>query len=100
MSLLLKHAARFFGFGFGGFASLLAAILVSACGGGGGDGLSIGGSPSTLIATQIAEVQPDNDSDTSSVFVQLSNSNTPTTGAQVASDTTIHPSKGSNKGNP
>ena len=87
MSLLLKHAARFFGFGFGGFASLLAAILVSACGGGGGDGLSIGGSPSTLIATQIAEVQPDNDSDTSSVFVQLSNSNTPTTGAQVASDT-------------
>jgi|GEM_PF-2517254 len=87
MSLLLKHAARFFGFGFGGFASLLAAILVSACGGGGGDGLSIGGSPSTLIATQIAEVQPDNDSDTSSVFVQLSNSNTPTTGAQVTSDT-------------
>ena len=87
MSLLLKHAARFFGLGFGGFASLLAAMFVSACGGGGGDGLSMGGSPSTLIATQIAEVQPDNDSDTSSVFVQLSNSNTPTTGAQVASDT-------------
>ena len=85
MSLLLKHAARFFRFGFGGFASLLTAMLVSACGGGGGDSPLLGGSPSTLVATQIAEVQPDNDTDTSSVFVQLGNSNTPTTGAQVAS---------------
>lgn len=87
MSLLLKHGARFFRFGFGGFASLLAAMLVLACGGGGGDGPLLGGSPSTLVATQIAEVQPDNDTDTSSVFVQLGNSNTPTTGAQVVSDT-------------
>jgi hypothetical protein len=85
MSLLLKHAARFFRLGFGGFASLLTAMLVSACGGGGGDSPLLGGSPSTLVATQIAEVQPDNDTDTSSVFVQLGNSNTPTTGAQVAS---------------
>ena len=85
MSLFLKHGARFFRFGFGGFASLLAAMLVLACGGGGGDGPLLGGSPSTLVATQIAEVQPDNDTDTSSVFVQLGNSSTPTTGAQVAS---------------
>ncbi|MEI6716829.1 MAG: S8/S53 family peptidase [Betaproteobacteria bacterium] len=86
MSLLLKHINRFFRFGFVGFASLLAAMLFSACGGGGGDGLSMGGSPNTLVATQIAEVQPDNDTDTSSVFVQLGSVNTPTTGAQVVSD--------------
>ncbi len=87
MSLLLKHVARFFRLVLGGFASFLAAMLVSACGGGGGDSMSMGSSPSTLVASQIAEIQPDNDTDTSSVFVQLSNSNTPTTGAQVASDT-------------
>ena len=86
MFLLSKHVARFFKFGFGGPTSFLAAILVSACGGGGGDTLSMGGSPSTQVATQIAEVQPDNDTDTSSVFVQLGNTNTPSTGVRVASD--------------
>jgi len=86
MSLLLNHVARFLRLGFGGFTPYLAVLMISACGGGGGNGLSMGSNPSTLVASQIAEVQPDNDTDTSSVFVQLGNSNTPTTGAQVASD--------------
>ena len=86
MSLLLNHVARFLRLGFGGFTPYLAVLMISACGGGGGNGLSMGSNTSTLVASQIAEVQPDNDTDTSSVFVQLGNSNTPTTGAQVASD--------------
>lgn len=86
MSWLLNHVARFLRFGFGGFTPYLTVLLISACGGGGGNGLSMGSNTSTLVASQIAEVQPDNDTDTSSVFVQLGNSNTPTTGAQVASD--------------
>lgn len=87
MSLLLKYATRFFRLVSGGFAGLLAAMLVSACGGGGGDSLSMARSTSTLVATQIAEIQPDNETDTSSVFVQLGNANTPTSGAQISSDT-------------
>jgi hypothetical protein len=86
MTLFLKHAVRLFKVQFGIFVKFLPVLLISACGGGGGDGASVGGNASTLLATQIAEVQPDNDTDTSSVFVQLGNSNPPSSGAQIATD--------------
>ncbi len=87
-NLILKFSfRRFKSLGFGGFAAFLAIFLLSACGGGGGgNGLSMGSSPDSLLASQIAEVQPDNDQDTSSVFVQLASPSTPTAGAQIAAD--------------
>ncbi len=46
MFLLLKQVAGSSRFGFGSFASFLATFLmVSACGGGGGDSQSTGASP-------------------------------------------------------
>jgi hypothetical protein len=46
----------------------------------------LGANSNALLATQIAEVQPDNATDTTSVFVQLSSANSAAAGAQVVSD--------------
>ncbi len=71
-NLILKFIfRRFKSLGFGGFAAFLAIFLLSACGGGGGNGLSMGSSPDSLLASQIAEVQPDNDQDTSRCLSNL-----------------------------
>ena len=56
-------------------AFFLLPALISACGGGGGDGSVLGSSSNSLLATQITEIQPDNEADTSSVFVQLGSAN-------------------------
>jgi hypothetical protein len=85
MFLLLKQVAGSSRFGFGSFASFLTFLMVSACGGG-GDSQSTGASSGALVATQIEDVKPDNDTETRSVFIQLGSPNTPTTGAQIATD--------------
>ena len=86
MFLLLKQVAGSSRFGFGSFASFLTFLMISACGGGSGDSQSTGASSGALVATQIEDVKPDNDTETRSVFIQLSSPNTPTTGAQIATD--------------
>ena len=68
------------------FTFFLLSALVSACGGGGGDRSVLGGNSNALLATQIAEVQPDNATDTTSVFVQLGSADSLAAGAQVASE--------------
>jgi Subtilase family len=87
MTFFLLRGVRFFKAQFGIFVKFLPVVLIAACGGGGGgDGTSVGGNNSTLLATQIAEVQPDSETDTSSVFVQLGSPNAPTSGAQIATE--------------
>lgn len=71
----------------GFFTAISMLFLLSACGGGGGSSsISSGTTPNTVLATQIAEVQPDNEVETSSVFVQLGSPNSPVAGAQVSTD--------------
>ena len=87
MTFFLMRGVRLFKARFGIFVKFLPLVLIAACGGGGGgDGTSVGGNNSTLLATQIAEVQPDSETDTSSVFVQLGSPNAPSSGAQIATE--------------
>ena len=65
--------------------SVLVACLVTACGGGGSDSQSADTSTDAIVASQIAEVQPDNDIDTTSVFVRLGNASSPAAGVEVSS---------------
>ena len=87
MTFFLTRGVRLFKAQFGIAVKFLPVVLIAACGGGGGgDGTSVGGNNSTLLATQIAEVQPDSETDTSSVFVQLGSPNAPSSGAQIATE--------------
>ena len=87
MTFFLTCGVRLFKAQFGIAVKFLPVVLIAACGGGGGgDGTSVGGNTSTLLATQIAEVQPDSETDTSSVFVQLGSPNAPSSGAQIATE--------------
>ena len=88
MSLLLLRLLRKHTSIFSSFAVFFSILLISSCGGGGGDATSVQGNSSALLATQIAELQPDNDTDTSSVFVQLGTTNVPSGGAEVVTEVT------------
>ena len=87
MSSISSSCVRFLRIVCGVFTWIAISIFVTACGSGGGEGASSGGNSNSLLATQIAEIQPDNDTDTSSVFVQLGTSSSPSAGAQIISDT-------------
>lgn len=61
-------------------------VLVYACGGGGG-GENLGSNTvNPLVAAQISDLQPDNETDTNSVFVKLGNASTPVDGAGIVTD--------------
>lgn len=65
--------------------SLACVLALSACGGGGGGSSNnASNAANAQIAAQVADIAPNNDTDTTSVFVKLGNSSAAASGAAVA----------------